>query len=114
MWYFLKQFLVSPWQTGALLPSGKYLIDAMLKPVNFQNANSLLEIGAGSGVFTRAILNKMPQDSKLTVLEINEEFCRNLCEIKDSRLHVICGDACRLSTYISSADFVTRFFIISI
>jgi len=50
-----------------------------------------LEIGAGTGVFTSAIVKKMGPNDHLDIVEINPEFCKQLKDRyqKDRRVRVI-------------------------
>ncbi len=103
---FLKQFLKNPQQVGALSPSGKGLARAMMKPIDFDKANEIVELGPGTGPFTRELLKRMKPTARLHVVEINDEFCKQLREIDDKRLNVIHGDAQKLSKLVPHADYV--------
>ncbi len=103
---FFRQFINSPLQTGALLPSSPALVNEMLRPLNFRTAKTIVELGPGTGIFTVALLKRMRKNTRLIVIEINKEFCKRLCNINDPRLRVICGDAIKLSTFVRSADYV--------
>lgn len=103
---FIKQFLKNPQQIGALTPSSPGLTRAMLEPIDFDKARDIVELGPGTGPFTRALLKKMRPDARLFVVEINDEFCVQLRKIDDKRLHVIHGDAGKLSALVSRADYV--------
>jgi len=106
MWRFVKHFFKNFKQTGAVLPSGEELANAMVSPIDFTKTTHIVEIGAGTGVFTKKILSKMKKDSALTIVEINKEFCQELKKIKDKRLKVIEGNALHLSSCVKKADFV--------
>ncbi len=106
MWRFVKQFFKNFKQTGAVLPSSEELASAMVLPIDFTKTNHIVEVGAGTGVFTKKILSKMKKDSALTVVEINKEFCQELKKIKDKRLTIIEGNALHLSSCVKKADFV--------
>ena len=106
MWKFVKQFILHPRNTGSIVPSSPDLARAMLAPVDFSKANNIVELGPGTGAFTRLILTRMKKDAQLTVLELNEEFCRGLEKIEDSRMKVIHGNAMELSSHVKNADYV--------
>lgn len=106
MWKFIKEFIVSPRQTGAILPSGPALTEAMLTPINFSEALHIVELGPGTGAFTHQILRKMRPDAHLTVIEVNKEFIKKMRDIKDKRLTIIHGDAAKLSLHVKSADYI--------
>lgn len=106
MWKFIKQFVLRPRQTGAILPSSPDLARAMLAPIDFKTAQHIVELGPGTGAFTHLILKKMKKDARLTAIEVNEQFYKQLKKIKDARLKLIHGDAQKLSIHAKSADYV--------
>lgn len=65
----------------------------------------VIEIGAGTGAVTRAILARGVAPSRLLVLERSPEFCRIL-RGKFPELNVVQGDAALLSSYVSETDAV--------
>jgi len=75
--------------TGAITPSSRLLERKMLKPIDFDDAGVIVEFGAGSGVFTRALLSKMQHDARLISCEINPHFYGQLKSIEDPRLLLV-------------------------
>jgi len=75
---FLLQYIFKPRTVGAVLPSSKYLAKKMLASVNFNAAKCIVEYGAGTGVFTKRILEKRHPGTVVIVFEKNEAFCQNL------------------------------------
>jgi phosphatidylethanolamine/phosphatidyl-N-methylethanolamine N-methyltransferase len=75
---------------GAIAPSSRYLTHAMVGPIPLANARVVVEVGAGTGVMTQALLDLMPADATLLAFEINARFARHLrCNVLDPRLQVI-------------------------
>lgn len=79
---FLNQ-VVGQWQkTGAVLPSSRYLaraITSIIEPrAEAFGPRRILEVGAGTGVFTAAIVRRMGPDDKLVVYEMNADLARVL------------------------------------
>ncbi len=103
---FIKQFILHPRRTGAIMPSSPDLAKAMLEPVDFSKAKQIVELGPGTGAFTHLILQKMKNDAKLTLVELNKDFCKELSQKKDSRLTIINDDARNLTKHITQADYV--------
>jgi phospholipid N-methyltransferase len=60
-----------------------------------------VELGAGIGGTTMAILAAMLPDAKLLSMEINPHFCSLLNHISDERLIVHCGSAQEIRTVLS-------------
>jgi len=106
MWSFVKQFVLHPKQVGSVLPSGPELAGLMIKPIDFKKAKHIVELGPGTGIITEQILKHMRKDATLTVIEINKKFCEHLNKNKDPRLKIIEGDASKLTTHVSTADYV--------
>lgn len=68
---FLKRFAKSPRRIGSVAPSSKFLTNAMLDRVDWNNARCIAELGAGTGVFTREIVKRARDDAKILVFEID-------------------------------------------
>ena len=83
---FLKEAQRDIKTVGAVSPSSKFLVNKMVKPVDFANSKTLVEFGAGTGVVTRAILKNMNPDTQLLAYEINSTFYGRLEKIDDERL----------------------------
>ena len=83
--FFLKQFIRDFKHTGAIAPSSKTLTKNMLKDIDFTKPVHIIELGPGTGCMTEEILSRMHPESKLTCIEINPEFCKNLQKIKTNK-----------------------------
>jgi phospholipid N-methyltransferase len=86
--------------TGAIARSSKYLSREMLKSIQFNHAKVIVELGAGDGVFTHSILEKMSKDAVLFCFEINPEFHSILQKIDDPRFILINDSAEHLKKYL--------------
>ncbi len=83
---FFKEAVKSIKTSGTIVPSSKYLIQKILKPIDFSKAKVIVEYGSGNGIITKEILKRLDKDSKLICFEINTEFYNHLKTFKDSRL----------------------------
>ena len=76
--------------TAAVLPSWTPLARAMAAPLPLEQAEVVLEFGAGTGPMTRALLECMPGNAKLLAFETNPRFCAFLKDtMRDRRLEVV-------------------------
>ncbi|MEM9919056.1 MAG: methyltransferase domain-containing protein [Bacteroidota bacterium] len=109
---FFKESLKNIKTVGTFTRSSKFVCKAMVKPVDFENAKVIVELGAGDGVITKHILQRMRKDATLLSFEVNAAFCEQMrSEIKDKRLHVIEDSAENLGQHLerlglSQADYV--------
>ncbi|MET0372563.1 MAG: methyltransferase domain-containing protein [Sphingobium sp.] len=74
---FLAAWLKKPRQTASVVPSSRYLARLMVSHID-PAGGRVLELGGGTGVFTRAILQTGLAPEKLEVVEINPTFARSL------------------------------------
>lgn len=71
---FTKEALKSLKQSGTITPSSKYLIRKMLKPIDFEKANVILELGLGDGCITKELIALRRPETTIIGLEINDFF----------------------------------------
>jgi phosphatidylethanolamine/phosphatidyl-N-methylethanolamine N-methyltransferase len=71
---FLWQAVRNYRDTGALAPSSKFLARLIVENSRIAGGQEILEIGAGTGVFTAELLRRLPMESRLLVLEKSPQF----------------------------------------
>jgi phospholipid N-methyltransferase len=69
------------------------------------DAKCIVELGAGDGVMTRHILDKMPSNAILFAFEINPKFCELLQKVKDHRLIIVEDSAENLGAHLNKHGF---------
>lgn len=99
-WIFFQQWLRDPLGTASVVPSGQRLGRAMARAVPTQ-ARTIVELGAGTGAITRALLSHGFDPKQLLVLELNEALHAGLCH-RFPEAHVRCADARKLPEIVGS------------
>jgi phosphatidylethanolamine/phosphatidyl-N-methylethanolamine N-methyltransferase len=74
---FFLGWLRKPRQTAAIMPSSRFLARQMVRGIDPEGGR-VLELGGGTGAFTRAILATGLSPAMLEVAEINPVFARGL------------------------------------
>lgn len=111
---FIQQYWREKKMVGAISPSSPFLAEKMLENIDFKNSKVLVEIGPGTGVFTKRIIEKMSSDTTLLVFELNIEFYEALqLEILDPRVVFINDSAEKLEFYLTQHSFSKVNYIIS-
>ena len=82
---YLKSFIKDK-DVASVTPTSKFCIRRVCKPIDFSRCNTILEYGAGTGVFAFYLLQRLTSDSKLILFETNPELFTKLQEINDSRV----------------------------
>jgi phospholipid N-methyltransferase len=91
---FALNFFRHPLMLGSIVPSSRFLIRELLKPVDWEQARVIVEYGPGVGVITTEVLRRMRPDAMLIAIETNPDFVKYLREtIQDERLHVVQASA---------------------
>ena len=102
---FIKQFLKDRQMVGAVSPSTRFLGEKMLENIDFENAKLLVELGPGTGVFTDIILERMRDDARLVVFELNDQFYDTLSgRLDDPRVEIIHDSAEHVQKYIGEGQ----------
>lgn len=93
---FLTRLITNPLHTGAVAPSSRALGRAMAAQIPIGSEGPILELGPGTGVVTRAILERGIAPERLTAVEYNEHFAA-MVAARHPGVHVIVGDAFNLA-----------------
>jgi phospholipid N-methyltransferase len=102
---FFRESLRDLKTVGTVTRSSKALCKGVIKPIDFDSARFLVELGAGDGVITEHMLAAMHPDAKLLTFEVNPKFCKKLRELKDERLIVVEDTAEKLPIYLAENNF---------
>jgi phospholipid N-methyltransferase len=92
---FLREIITNPSAVGAAWPSSNKLAQAMTQNVTPQ-PGFVLELGAGTGVITKALLNCEITEQQLIVLERSPALAQHLRN-HFPKLQIITGDALELA-----------------
>ena len=109
---FARNFLKHPRMLGSVIPSSRFLIDRLVRQIDFRRARVVVEYGPGVGTITREVLRRMRPDAKMVVIEMNDDFVRFLgSSLRDPRLHVVHGSAADVARILAElgldrADYV--------
>ena len=99
--HFIFAAMRSPFKIGALLPSSKALARAMASAVDLHRAGAVVELGAGTGVVTHALLQVGVKPENLVVIE-RDESLHALISNHFQHLKILKADAIELDTVLES------------
>jgi phospholipid N-methyltransferase len=75
---FFTAFLRNPTTVGSLLPSSPALAREMVRECDLASARTVVELGAGTGPFTREILSRIGPDTLFIAIELDEQSVASL------------------------------------
>jgi phosphatidylethanolamine/phosphatidyl-N-methylethanolamine N-methyltransferase len=98
---FFRRWIKNPRQLGTLAPISLKLATLAAKAAvtSYMPGMPIIEIGAGTGRLTRALLKEGVRSQDLTAVELDGQMCDFLRETLP-HIHVVEGDACHLSALI--------------
>ncbi|GAA4219827.1 phospholipid N-methyltransferase [Streptosporangium album] len=109
---FLGAIIRNPYQLGAIAPSSKAVARLAASVVPDTKGAVVVELGAGGGVISDAIRDRLPQGGRQLAVELNGDMVRHL---RRSRpwLEVVAGDAGDLSQLLRRAGVARADAVIS-
>lgn len=93
---FLRQWLRDPVKTASVTPSGRQLAGLMVAQLP-AGCQRVIELGAGTGVFTRALLDAGIAPQRLLVVEINPQLA-DFLRGRFPGVTILCADARQLES----------------
>ncbi len=100
MYSFLKAIIHNPREMGAIFPSSSFLANEMAAHVLKNREGVVVELGAGTGVITQALLSAGVQASNIIIVESSASFVKKLRR-RFPAIRVIEGNAADLMTLLS-------------
>jgi phosphatidylethanolamine/phosphatidyl-N-methylethanolamine N-methyltransferase len=101
-WMFFRRWMANPLQMGSVIPSSPALCRRLVAQVRRGPDEAVVELGAGTGVVSRALLDAGVPAERLFVVEIEPTMARHLRQVLPG-VNVIEGDARALSELIPAA-----------
>jgi len=92
-WRFFQAFMKSPRVVASVVPSSAFLKRRIVEAADLANADVVVELGAGTGGTTRALLEAMGSRGRLIAIERTADFVPGLEAIEDERFEVVHGCA---------------------
>ncbi len=109
---FIQGFIEHPVMVGSIIPSSRFTITKMLAPVKWDECKLFVEYGPGVGTFCKPVLERLPRDGRLIVIDTNPLYIDYLkATISDSRFIPVLGSAADVEEIVRAhghdhADYV--------
>lgn len=112
---FLTEFIKHPKHIGAVVPSSKILARKMVDVIDFNRAKCIVELGPGTGAFTKEIMKRKKKETIFLLVEINEVFFKELKrKFKDEQnVIVIHGSAENIKKYMEQLNIECIDYVLS-
>ena len=84
---YIRSFFMDK-DVASVTPTSRFCIRTVCKPIDFSRDLTIVEYGAGAGVFAKHLLYRLSSDSRLIMFETNEHLFERLQEINDARIDI--------------------------
>lgn len=99
---------------GSIAPSSRFLCKSMADKIDKSKARVVVELGAGNGVITNYLLDRMEPDARLLIFEINETFVEKMQQnFNDPRIQIIHDSAENMGQYFEEQNITHVDYFIS-
>jgi phospholipid N-methyltransferase len=95
-----SRFLRSPRTVGALTASSRALAAAMVKGLDLARAGRVVELGAGTGALTGAIVDRLGPETDFLAVDIEPAFIEQI-QKRWPAVQCVCASAERLDTLVA-------------
>ena len=99
---FLAAFVKRPFDTGSITPSSARLADAMVEGMEISDADTVVELGPGTGVFTAVIQGQLKPGARFMCFEIDRGMA-NVLSTRFPRVQVVNDSVENLDLHLKAA-----------
>jgi phospholipid N-methyltransferase len=111
---FFEGFVRHPVMVGSIIPSSRYTVSKMLAPVDWANCRLFVEYGPGVGTFCQPVLDRLPRDGALIVIDTNPLFIDYLRRtFTDNRFIAVLGSAADVVEIVKANGFEHADYVLS-
>jgi phosphatidylethanolamine/phosphatidyl-N-methylethanolamine N-methyltransferase len=103
---FFKGWMKNPKNVGSIIPTSQHMARRMASVIDTGSGLPVLELGPGTGVITRAILNEGVSADQLYCVEYSPEFAKKLRH-DFAGVHIVEGNAFDLDATLGDANHLS-------
>ena len=98
-WLYMRSFVTQGKKIASLFPSSRWAAQSMIDGINFDECETVIELGAGTGAVTALLLQAARGKCRAIIVERNPVFCERLAERFPSA-EIVAGDALKLTNIL--------------
>ena len=94
-WLMLRKFVRHGTSIASVAPSSRFLARMICQGIDYEKAQCIVELGAGTGPITKELIRHVQPQTKLVIVELDSDFCKRL-RAKFPTADIVEGDAARM------------------
>jgi phospholipid N-methyltransferase len=99
-WLMTKKFLAKGTSVASFAPSQGPLCRRFIRGIDFDTAECVVELGAGTGPVTVELLKRAKPHTRVVVVELDPDFCKRLRQ-RFPNADIVEGDAAKLEQLLA-------------
>ena len=99
-WLYLRSFVSRGTKVASLFPSSRWTAQSMVRGIDFEKSQIVIELGAGTGAVSASLLQASHGKCRAIIVEREPAFCERLAE-RFPRAEIVAGDALKLPHILS-------------
>jgi phospholipid N-methyltransferase len=99
-WLMMKAFWKKGRSIASFAPSSRFMARKVVNGIDFEKARCIVELGAGTGPITAALVKRIKAHTKLLVIELDPDLCGRL-KTRFPQIDVVQGDACQFDKLLA-------------
>ena len=99
-WLMLRKFVEHGTGIASFAPSSRFLSRALIRGIDYDRAECIVELGAGTGPVTEELVKRVKPHTRLVVLERDPDFCTRL-RAKFPKAEIVEGDAAHIDQLLA-------------
>jgi len=100
-WLMTKKFLRHGTSIASFAPSSRFLSRKIVNGIDYDKAQCIVELGAGTGPITKELLARVKPHTRVIILELDPDFCVRL-RARFPSAEIVEGDACKLDELLAA------------
>ena len=110
---FLLNFIKNPLRNASVIPSSKTASKAILTGLDWDKIKTVVELGPGSGTFTREILSRCNPGTNVVLIELEDSYVELLRSKFGNKVTVVHDSAHRMNEILHDMHFSHTDLIVS-
>lgn len=99
-WLMFRKFVEQGTSIASFAPSSRFLARSLINGIDYDRANCIVELGAGTGPVTEQLVKRVRPHTRLIVLERDPDFCARL-RAKFPKAEIVEGDAAHIDQLLA-------------
>ena len=112
-WSFLVNFIKHPLRNASVAPSSRIAARNMLCGLDLEHLEYVVELGPGTGSFTRELYHRLPAQCKVLIVELEAGYVGRLRDQYGDRFDIVQASAAELDALLVQRNWPRVDLIIS-